>query len=156
MDKEYKIGEDTYKINGTEELHTFIDKVLTENIKLSQQPSLTEQLALWDKAKPHYEAKQLKIDYNQPAIEVMKACLDGQYDVTDADDTTIKYLFNKMLQAPATKDSTSTNTDTTPAKTPAKPNVPPSKGNDGKSSEEMGDIMLQRRLSGQIEANGKR
>lgn len=167
--KDYKFNNETYSINGTDELHAFLDKLYTANgelqVKLDSAPTLEQQLALWDKAKPHFEHKKEKIDYSLPALEVMKKCLEGNFDISDADEKTITYLFNKMLQAPTSETSEDNNsTDTSnnknsnsganyanggTVKTPAKPKVPQGTKSTA-TSEEMGDAILQRRITGDI------
>jgi len=144
-----------YSIDADEELLKFIDTVLVDYNQLASKPKLSDALKLWEKAKPIYEQKQLKIDYDANSTEVMRECLKDKYpDVDTLDDKTISYLFNNVL----TVDSNTTATPTpTPATTVTKPSVVPitSAGGKGMSQQEMTTTLQQRRMSGQLQQQQK-
>ena len=160
VDKTFEFKGKTFDITGSQELIDFISDLHTTygetNARLEGQPSLSTQLALWEKAKPYYEANKRKVDYDLAPLDVQKQVLkDAGYDIEDIDEKTTGYLFNKVLPqytVPEPEQQTQTQ-NTTPATSKPKTNVVAIKptGN-GMTSEELAHTLSQRRLEGSIRA----
>jgi hypothetical protein len=165
-EKIYKIGENEYTIKGSDSLHEFIGKLQGQAVelqtKLDSTPKFGEQWELWKKAEPFFQGKK-NIDYNMSTLDVMKTSLEiAGYDVTDIDENTTRYMFNKVLKVPESSSdsgesgSKSTNNSATNTNTqakPSKPNVKEPASATGVTPEELGDAWLSRRISGELVSN---
>lgn len=148
-DKIYNFKGKETTITGTDDLLKFLDDVFGEYDNLSNQPSLEEQLALFDKAKPYLQQAKVQIDYKSAPIDVMKnALIAGNISIEDASDETIRYLFNKVLpvHTPETPENKE-NKGSTPKPSGVKP---VSTAGGGMSSEDLANTIQKARLEGSV------
>ncbi|MEM7578300.1 MAG: hypothetical protein AAF316_00350 [Cyanobacteria bacterium P01_A01_bin.80] len=100
--KTYQFGDKQFDIDGDESLISFIDQVMEKNAELSQEvsnkPDFSEQLKLWEKAKPYFEAEKKEIDYSKNQIEVMREILTSEgHKLEESGEDVVKYLFFNVL-----------------------------------------------------------
>jgi hypothetical protein len=155
-----KFKDQTYKIDGSDELISFIKSLHGEyetlSTQTSNQPSLKEQLALWEKAKPIFASQGKEVDFDMSPIDVMKVCLGDKYKTEGISDETVSYLFNNVLTAENPEDAqTQTSTSGTPvtektktSKTAEKPKTTPVGTIKNITSAELEQMMADKRLSG--------
>jgi hypothetical protein len=146
--KEVEIDGDDDLVSTIREL--FEDHTATST-QLQNQPSLKEQLALWEKAKPIFAALGKEVDFDLPSTEVMKICLGDKYNTENVSDETVKYLFDNVLTveaAPAPVENPAKKPANTP-KEKIKP-TPITGTTKGISSQELEEIMSKNRLSGSV------
>jgi hypothetical protein len=155
-----KFKDQTYKIDGSDELISFIKSLHGEyetlTTQATNQPSLKEQLALWEKAKPIFAAQGKEVDFDMSPIDVMKVCLGDKYKTEGISDETVSYLFNNVLTVETPAESTE-QAETTKApviekaktsKTAEKPKTTPVGTIKNITSAELEQIMADKRLSG--------
>lgn len=154
-DKTYTLKGKEVTVTGSDELLAFIDETFTELTSAQSKPDFSQQLSLWKKAEPYYEAHKKKVDYTLSPVEVMRTVLEANdYDLADTDDKTVSYLFNKVLPAyvaptdannQGDKGKQNSGTNTKPPVTGIKP-----ASGQGISSEELAGKIAEKRLEGSI------
>jgi hypothetical protein len=156
-----KFKDQTYKIDGSDELISFIKSLHGEyetlTTQATNQPSLKEQLALWEKAKPIFAAQGKEVDFDMSPIDVMKVCLGDKYKTEGISDETVSYLFNNVLAVETPVEATEQTETTkipvtekakTSKTTTDKPKTTPVGTIKNITSAELEQIMADKRLSG--------
>lgn len=163
MDKTYNFNGKEITISGTDDLHNFINDVITEHTQykesLDKQPNLEQQLQLWEKAKPYYKEYGLEVDYSKNPTEVMRNAIGDKFPIDEnTSEDTLRYLFQNVLPAINDAQSQTSNGKTTTGNNSKgkteKPPVVESKNTGGMTSQELSIAMGKKRLEGVVIKNG--